>query len=156
MKKKWIFSLVGFVLTTAMMQWQGASLKNVAAPGGILGLEFARNSESLQLLLISWKSNDVWTNILLDFIYIPSYTFFFVASLRLLRAANFTVVLASLAALFDLAENSLMMLSLAGHYSSISLQATALLAGLKFFCLGFCAAVIIAKSLNQAWLYLRG
>lgn len=138
------------------MQWQGASLKNITAPGGILGLEFARNSESLHALLASWDTNAVWTNIHLDFIYIPSYTFFFVASLRLLKAASHTVVMASLAALFDLAENSLMMLSLAGHYSSISLQATALLAGLKFFCLGYCAAVIIAKSLNQAWLYLRG
>jgi hypothetical protein len=156
MKKKWIFSLIGFVLATAIMQWQGASLKNAAAPGGILALEFARNSESLHALLLSWKSSDVWTNILLDFIYIPAYTFFFVASLRLAKAANYTIVMASLAALFDLAENSLMLLSLAGHYSAYSLQTTALLAGLKFFCLGYCAAVIIAKLLISAWSYLRG
>lgn len=156
MKKKWIFSLIGFVLATAMMQWQGSSLKNAVAPGGILALEFVRNTGDLQLILASWKTSDIWTNILLDFIYIPAYTFFFVASLRLVKAKNYTLVIASLAAVFDLAENSFMLSTLAGHFSTVNLQTTAFLASLKFYCLGYCAAVIISKLLISAWSYLRG
>lgn len=156
MKKKWIFSLIGFTLATVMMQWQGAPLKNTVAPEGILALEFARSIDRMQILLNSWNESVVRTNILLDFIYIPAYTFFFVASLRLVKAKNYTLVIASLAAVFDLAENSFMLSTLAGHFSTVDLQTTAFLASLKFYCLGYCAAIIIAKLLTLAWSYLRG
>lgn len=145
--KKWIYSFVFFLAMTIVMQWQGASLKIAIAPSGILALEFANREILLFPLLSNWKLNVVRMNIFLDFIYIVSYTLFFITSLKRLvqkyskgfyhNVGSALINIALMAALFDIVENVFMLFTISNQYNSISLEITSLFASLKFILIVF-------------------
>jgi hypothetical protein len=141
-KIKWRWSLLLVLLSGAIMQFQGRSLKTALNPIGIVDLELADTVSELNGLLANWDTNVVRLNIWIDFLFIIAYTFFFIQSIRLILAKHHfnwvqqlgkkLIALAYLAAILDVFENMLMLASVMGHYTAGSLLATASIATLKF------------------------
>jgi hypothetical protein len=141
-KIKWRWSLLLVLLSGAIMQFQGRSLKTALNPIGIVDLELADTVSELNGLLANWDTDVVRLNIWIDFLFIIAYTFFFIQSIRLILAKHHfnwlqqlgkkLIALAYLAAILDVFENMLMLASVMGHYTAGSLLATASIATLKF------------------------
>jgi hypothetical protein len=141
-KTKWILSLLSALATALIMQTQGAGLKSDFTPLGIVSLELASSITQLQHILAVWNQQNVVLNIGLDFLFIPSYTFFFIQSLKitiskhrlswLQNLGTKLLAVAYVAAALDIIENMLMLSSILGHYSAGSVYATASAASLKF------------------------
>lgn len=141
-KIKWRWSLVLVLLSGAIMQFQGRSLKTALNPIGIIDLELADTESELNSLLANWDIQTVQLNIWIDFLFIVAYTFFFIQSIRLILAKHRfnwlqqlgkkLIALAYVAAILDVIENMLMLCSITGHYTDGSLSATASIASLKF------------------------
>lgn len=141
-KIKWRWSLLLVLVSGAIMQFQGRSLKTASNPIGIVDLELADTVTELKAVLMNWDADIVRLNIWIDFIFILAYTFFFIQSIRLILAkyrpnwiqqlGKKLIKLAYVAAVLDVIENILMLASIMGHYSAGSVLATASIATLKF------------------------
>ncbi|MFM6976134.1 MAG: hypothetical protein ACKOW2_04735 [Sphingobacteriaceae bacterium] len=154
-KMKWLLSLVLALATAILMQWQGSKLKTAHTPLGIVSLELTKNTDVFKQIMSIWDYATVQTNIWIDFLFIPAYTFFFIQSLNSIMAKNRLnwvkslgkklMTLAWLAAALDVIENIFMLSSIAGHYSASSLYATATVATCKFACIGFIILYLIGS-----------
>ncbi len=141
-KIKWRWSLLLVLLSGAIIQFQGRSLKTALNPIGIVDLELADTASELNALLANWDKDVIRLNIWIDFLFIIAYTFFFIQSIRLILAnhrfkwlqqlGKKLIVLAYVAAILDVIENMLMLASIMGHYSAGSIIATSSAATLKF------------------------
>ena len=150
---KWRWSLLLIILAVAMMQIQGRSLKTSSSPRGIIDLEFAHTSDRLNEILSQLNLFDVRLNIGLDFLFIPAYTFFFLCSITVLsnkfgegpiqNTAKYAGFAVYLAAMLDIVENILMLLSISGYDNELSLSATTLIAGAKFSLVGLVALYLL-------------
>ncbi len=125
-----------------LMRFQGEGLKTSKTMSGILELEFANSPAKLMEVLTAWDLNMAKQNIWLDFLFIPAYVLFF-ALLTAVCAEKWTIssinaignilVRASfVAGIFDIAENLLMLQSIAGNYTPNSLWLTYYCASIKF------------------------
>ena len=160
-KIKWRWSLLLVLLSGAIMQFQGRSLKTALNPIGIVDLELADSIFELNALLANWDKDVVRLNIWIDFLFIVAYTFFFIQSIRLILAKHRfnwlqqlgkkLIVLAYLAAILDVVENILMLTSIMGHYSAGSVLATASIATLKFSII----AIILIYLIGSLFLTLK-
>ena len=127
MNKKLIIVAISCFCLIALLRIQGAGLITSNTPSGILDLEFANSPAKLNDSLAVWNSLEVKQNIWIDFLFIPSYvlllslvtvicsnrwtiTFFSKVGAILARAAF-------VAGLFDIAENLLMLQSIARIYT---------------------------------------
>ena len=124
------------------MRFQGVTLKTAATPGGILNLEFANSPAKLSEVLTAWDLNIAKQNIWIDFLLIPSY----VLLLSMLTAfcsnkwnkgffeklGSIIVRAVFVAGVLDIAENLLMLESIAGNYTPSSLWLTYYCASIKF------------------------
>lgn len=142
MKNKLFIATVSFLLMFTLMRFQGEGLKTNQTLGGILDLEFANSPAKLMEVLSAWDLNTAKQNIWLDFIFIPAYVLFF-ALFTAFSAAKWKVALinkiglllvraAFAAGIFDIAENLLMLQSIAGNYTPNSLWLTYYCASIKF------------------------
>lgn len=141
-KIKWRWSLLLVLISGAIMQFQGRSLKTALNPIGIIDLELADTVAELNAVLINWDKSIVRLNIWIDFLFIAAYTFFFIQSLRLLivkhrfsglqKVGKWLIGFAYLAAVLDVIENVLMLFSISGQYSVSSVFVTAVVASCKF------------------------
>ncbi len=141
-KQKLVIAVILLLGVILVMRYQGAALIMPDTPTGILALEFANTSEKLSLILSVWPMDAAKLNIWLDFIFIIVYTRFFLLTLSIAvnqwqhkiptRIGKWLIVSAWIAAVFDVAENIIMLASLARHYTELSLQATAYFASIKF------------------------
>ena len=139
MKKNWLLPLVFLTVMVFVMRFQGQSLVTPASKLGILDLEFARTPERLQQLRLFWNTQDLFTNIYLDFLFIISYVWFLASvSLRIRkrsgweRAGKWAITMAFAAGFFDVLENFLMIMVYQGRFDTILLQMVFFLAVLKF------------------------
>lgn len=156
-KIKWRWTLLLVLLSGAIMQFQGRSLKTALNPIGIIDLELADTVPELNALLRNWDMDVVRVNIWIDFLFILAYTFFFIQSIRLILAKHRVnwlqqlgkrlIVLAYLAAILDVIENILMLASIMGYYSAGSLSATASIATLKFLIIGIILVCLLGSLL---------
>ncbi|NGZ43730.1 hypothetical protein EWU23_04495 [Cytophagaceae bacterium 50C-KIRBA] len=147
LNQKWIVSFALLLGFSYLMQWQGSVLKNSFTPLGIVHLEFAQTDDLFQKIVASWDIQTLRWNIAIDFLYIPIYTYFFQLTLsifahrhrsKLVQQIGLLLKNATLLAFFcDMAENTGMIISLAGMHSSIIYILTSWLAGLKFAIIGF-------------------
>lgn len=161
-KIKWRWSLVLVLVSGAIMQFQGRSLKTALNPIGIIDLELADTVLEFNTVLMNWNVDTVRLNIWIDFMFIAAYTFFFVQSLRLLiinhrfywlqQIGKILLALAYLAAVLDIVENILMLGGIAGQYSANSVFATAVVASTKF---AFIAVILLYLVLSQFMLLYR-
>ena len=143
MKKNISVAALGSLLMIIILRLQGSSLKTTASPRAIVDLEFANTTQRLYELLHHWDIAVVKMNIWLDFLFIVAYVLFLSIASELTAAkwpennmlSKTGLLLAKLAyaaGIFDIAENLLMLQSIAGNYTAASLQLTFYCAAIKF------------------------
>lgn len=95
-----------------VMQWQGKTLVTFLSTHGILDLEFAHTLRRLKELKTAWTDTNVFTNLLLDFVFIFVYTRFFLECCRFVALrtgwnglARMMGYLALTAGILDVLEN---------------------------------------------------
>ena len=142
MRQKLIVAAFASVLMIAVLRFQGASLTTLNSSRGIVDLELATKPSQVSALMDSWDLTVVKMNIWLDFLFIVSYVAFLalaseavsskwknqgmrVIGLTLARVALVTGVL-------DIGENLLMLQTIAGNFTLVSLQLTHYFATIKF------------------------
>jgi hypothetical protein len=135
------------------LRWQGASLFTAESKGGIVDLEMADTPEKLQHLLAIWNKQVAVNNIYIDFLFIPCYALFLAVCCKYMAEkivrpsyqiwANRLVKLLVVAALFDVVENILMLMSIAGNYTTETLLLTRLIASSKFLLVGLAILYIL-------------
>jgi len=138
-----VITTITTLLIILLLRWQGASLTQPATSTGILALEFANTPDKLIPILNLWNDSVANINICLDFLFIPSYTSFFLLALKKAgnqwqglgarRVGDVLCWLALLAAILDIIENILMLQTLNYRYNNSSLELTWYCATTKFF-----------------------
>jgi len=142
MKKNLTLAAVASVVIIIILRWQGSSLKTPISPRAIVDLEFAVSPQRLNELLFVWNTSVVKVNIWLDFLFIVSYVLFLSIAAAfcalkwpagIMRQMGLTLARAAyLAGILDIAENLLMLQSIAGYFTITSLQLTYYCAAVKF------------------------
>jgi hypothetical protein len=142
MKKNLSVAAVATVVMIVLLRWQGSGLQTTISPHGIVDLEFAGSPLRLQQLVQAWHLSEAKVNIWLDFLFIVSYVMFLSIATELcamkwpagiMREVGLTLIrVAYMAGLLDIAENLLMLQSLAGIFTTTSLQLTSYCAAVKF------------------------
>jgi hypothetical protein len=143
MKKNLSVAALGSLLMIVVMRFQGSSLKTTTSPRGIIDLEFANTPQRLHELLLRWDISVVKMNIWLDFLFIVSYVLFLSIAAGLCaekwpersvprQAGLFFAKITYVAGILDIAENLLMLQSIQGNFTDVSLQLTFYCAAVKF------------------------
>ena len=135
------------------LRWQGASLYTPESKGGIVDLEMADTPEKLQHLMGVWNKQVAVNNIYIDFLFIPCYALLLAVCCKYMaekivrpsyqKWANTLVKLIAVAAILDVVENILMLMSIAGNYTPETLLLTRLIATGKFVLLGLAMLFIL-------------
>ena len=135
------------------LRWQGASLFTAESKGGIVDLEMADTPEKLQHLMGIWNKQVAVNNIYIDFLFIPCYALFLAVCCKYMadkivrpsyqKWMNRLVKLIVVAALLDVVENILMLMSIEGNYTSETLLLTRLIASSKFLFVGLAILYIL-------------
>lgn len=147
MKKNITIATFGFIVMLVIMRFQGMALTTAVSPRAIIDLEFADTPRRVAELLSHWDSTVVKMNIWLDFLFIASYVYFlFVMAERISfkwpeehimrQAGLFLSRVSIVAGMFDVVENLLMLQTINGHYTTLSLQLTFYCAAFKFVLIG--------------------
>ncbi len=142
MNKKLIIAAISCFFLIVLLRIQGAELITPKTPGAILDLEFANSPVKLAETLSVWDSSVVKQNIWIDFLFIPTYVLLlsllssiFSNRWRIVFFSRIGAILARAAFLvgfLDIAENLLMLQSIAGNYTPSSLWLTYYCASIKF------------------------
>ncbi len=142
MRQKLIVAAFACVLMMAALQWQGASLKRNISPRGIVELEMATQPRQIAILMEVWDRSVVKMNIWLDFLFIVTYVAFLALASEAVSSKwknqNFKVIGLTLArvsvvvGVLDIGENLLMLQTIAGNFTVVSLQMTHYFATIKF------------------------
>lgn len=140
------------------MRLQGAGLITAVSKMGIVDLEMADTPSRLTVLLTAWNKTTAVNNILIDFLFIPSYALFLSLGCRQLAMGYHPsgilktgILLAKgvwLAAIFDVIENLLMLGSIHGYYTPSSLQLTRWVAIIKFSLVAAAILFVLAGSIH--------
>ena len=146
-------SAAATAISFGWLRWQGASLFTAESKGGIVDLEMADTPEKLQHLLGLWNKQVAVNNIYIDFLFIPCYALFLAVCCKYMAEkivrpsyqiwANRLVKLLAVAALLDVVENILMLMSIAGNYTPETLLLTRLIASCKFLLVGLAVLYIL-------------
>lgn len=147
MKRNLAISFLLTLLMAGVMLWQGNALVTPVSRLGILDLEFAQTAGRLRQLQLFWNASTVNNNLLLDFLYILSYTWFFLCAFRYLggKARRYGAAAAVSAALFDVAENLLLLGIYNQQLSPDLLAASRICAVLKFALAGMLVLFLLMR-----------
>ena len=128
-----------------VMRWQGSALVTPQSPKGIIDLEFAKTPARFHQLQLFWNHETVLQNIYLDFLFIISYTWFFIAACKAMRniGSNIFSGLAISAGAFDVLENFLMILVWNQRFDPSVLQIAYYVAAIKFLLAGVVVVYLI-------------
>jgi hypothetical protein len=150
------FTFIALVAVFLWMRQQGAPLSQPATtPMGILNLEFAWNEVKLAEVKTAWQGPNIQVaqkNIYIDFLFILAYGTFLSLACAAIgkklggKMGNLGLQLskaAIAAAVFDVAENSLMLLSLSQAANNNTALVTTLFAAFKFALALFCILYIL-------------
>jgi hypothetical protein len=134
--------LLALVLVAAMivvMQVQGKALVTPVSRRGIIDVEFAATAERWQQLMLFLNYEALTRNLQLDFLFIFSYVFFFVSTLKFFQDRNGWTVwpprfitMGIAAGFFDIAENFLLTMLVNGRFDTGVLPVVAVIAAVKF------------------------
>lgn len=160
-KKTILIFLFGTLIMAVLLRFQGKSLYTTHAPMGIVSMELANTLQKTKTVMADWTvglSQIFYQNILLDFVFI-----FFYGGLFFLLSRYFATQFASLknsgilfswlalaAAILDVLENSLMLVSFSGHTHSVVSFLTFLFAGMKFLLIA-----LVILYLLLVWFYSK-
>lgn len=155
MKKKLSVSAIAVLCMIICMRIQGSSLKTNTSPRAIVDLEFADTQPRLHELLMRWDISIVKMNIWLDFLFIVTYVLFLSIAAELTaikwkegfgqKIGFWLARIAYLAGILDIAENLLMLQSVAGNYTDTSLQLTYYCAAVKFILAGLVVLYLLVS-----------
>lgn len=142
MNQKLLVAAFACILMMAALRWQGASLKTSASPKGIIELEMATQSRQVAVLMDTWDMSVVKMNIWIDFLFIVSYVAFLALAseavsgkwkMQGMKIIGLTLArVAVVAGILDIGENLLMLQTIAGNFTVLSLQMTHYFATIKF------------------------
>lgn len=142
MKQKLIVSALACILMMAALRWQGAGLKTTTSPRAIVDLELATQPRQISQLMQVWDISVVKMNIWIDFLFIVSYVAFLAIAAEAaaskwsnqgMHIIGLTLArVAVVAGILDIAENLLMLQTVAGNFTVFSLQMTHYCATIKF------------------------
>jgi hypothetical protein len=142
MRQKLIVAAFACVLMMAALQWQGASLKRNISPRGIVELEMATQPRQIAILMEVWDMSVVKMNIWIDFLFIVTYVAFLALASEAVSSKwknqSFKIIGLTLArvsvvvGVLDIGENLLMLQTIAGNFTVVSLQMTHYFATIKF------------------------
>lgn len=142
MKQKLLIAAFACVLMFAALRWQGASLVTTVSSRGIVDLEMATQPRQITILLEAWDLSVVKMNIWIDFLFIVSYVAFLALAAEAvsakwknqgMRMIGLTLArVAVVAGVLDIGENLLMLQTIAGNFTVVSLQMTHYFATIKF------------------------
>lgn len=142
MKQKLLIAAFACVLMFAAIRWQGASLVTTVSSRGIVDLEMATQPRQITILLEAWDLSVVKMNIWIDFLFIVSYVAFLALASESvsskwknqgMRMIGLTLArVAVVAGVLDIGENLLMLQTIAGNFTVVSLQMTHYFATIKF------------------------
>jgi len=157
---KWNAIRLSAITTVIFFGWlrlQGAGLITDISSMGIVDLELADSPARLSTLLLSWNKTTVVNNILIDFLFIPSYALFLSLGCRqlamstnnaeMIKVGHITAKGVWLAALLDVIENLLMLGSIEGYYSTSSLVLTRWVAIIKFLLVAIAILFLLTGSI---------
>ncbi|MCA6475763.1 MAG: hypothetical protein IM541_07930 [Chitinophagaceae bacterium] len=158
---KWNAIRLSAITTAILFGWlrlQGEGLITATSPLGIVDLELADTPSRLSALLLAWNKAIAVNNILIDFLFIPSYALFLSLGCRqlamgyrqsvLVTIGNFMAKGVWLAAFLDVIENLLMLGSIHGYYSSSSLELTRWVAIIKFSLVAIAVLFLVICSIH--------
>lgn len=164
LKFKWFISFLFTIILILVIQYQGKSLKTEVSPRGIVDLEFAGTISRLQQLISRWDFWTVQLNILLDFLFIPSFTFFFIISIKILvdsldfklieKIGKTLIKFAFVVTLFDVLEDILMLFSIHGMNLKTGLPLTPYVAGIKFLIIAVILSFLIVCLILRLFVFL--
>ncbi len=142
MNKKLIIIAISCLCLIVLLRVQGAVLITAKTPSGILDLEFANSPAKLYDAIAAWESIVVKQNIWIDFLFIPTYVLLLSllssifsnkwSLIFLSKVGEILARAAFVAGFLDIAENLLMLQSIAGNYTPSSLWLTYYCASIKF------------------------
>jgi hypothetical protein len=142
MKQKLLIAAFACVLMFAALRWQGAGLVTSVSSRGIVDLEMATKPSQITILMDTWNLSVVKINIWIDFLFIVSYVAFLALAAESvaakwknqgMRIIGLTLArVAVVAGVLDIGENLLMLQTIAGNFTVISLQMTHYFATIKF------------------------
>ncbi len=152
----WMNIRLSAIATAFVFLWlriQGSSLITATSPRGIVDLELAETPSRVNELMSVWNKSIVINNILIDFLFIPSYALFlFLNCLQIAEKfrghllCNTGLLVARgiwLAAVLDLVENSLMLMGISGMNSNYICQLTRWAALVKFCWVGLAIVYLL-------------
>jgi len=156
MKKNLTVAAISALIMFIIMRWYGAGLQNPVSIRGIVDLEFADTPQRLYELLSRWDLSMVKMNIWLDFLFIVAYTVFFSIAAETgaekwpektvpRQAGFFFARVAYVAGVLDIAENLLMLQSIGGNFTGVSLQLTFYCAAIKFILIAVIILYLLAS-----------
>jgi hypothetical protein len=142
MKQKLLIAGFACVLMFATLRWQGASLLTPVSSKGIVDLEMATKPSQIAILMGTWDLQVVKMNIWIDFLFIVAYVAFLALAAEWassnwknqgMRIIGLTLArVAVVAGVLDIGENLLMLQTIAGNFTVVSLQMTHYFATIKF------------------------
>ncbi|MGZ3851862.1 MAG: hypothetical protein ACXVLT_05505 [Flavisolibacter sp.] len=134
MKRNFLLSFLLLVVAAAMMWWRGGDLITPQSPRGIIDFEFARTTEHFRQLQFFWSHETVLQNIYLYFLLVIAYTWFLVATCKILanNRSNLFSAIAISAGAFNLLENFVMTLVWNQRFNPSLLQMVFYAAVIKF------------------------
>jgi hypothetical protein len=150
--KKFLPRLIFFLVMFAVMRIQGAALVTAATPKGIIDLEFARLLPNFSSMMRQLNETQVVINILLDFLFIPAYWMFLAVAFDKVwlegpatkfQGRNNHYAAITLGAGLDVVENIFMLICVLGNPTGFLVEATFVLALLKFTAIGLAVLIFV-------------
>jgi hypothetical protein len=142
MKQKLLVAAFACVLMFTALHWQGASLVTTVSSKGIVDLEMATKPSQIKILMETWDLSVAKMNIWIDFLFIVSYVAFLALASESvstkwenqgMHIIGLTLArVAVVAGVLDIGENLLMLQTIAGNFTVVSLQMTHYFATIKF------------------------
>ncbi|MEI8075542.1 MAG: hypothetical protein WCH78_12410 [Bacteroidota bacterium] len=142
MNQKLMVAVFACIFMMAALRWQGASLKTSVSTRGIVDLELATQPGQITVLMDTWDLSVAKMNIWIDFLFIVSYVAFLALASEAvsskwknqgMKIIGLTLArVAVVAGVLDIGENLLMLQTIAGNFTVVSLQMTHYFATIKF------------------------
>ncbi len=160
MTKKLILSALLVLIMFFIMRWLGLGLKSEFSPAGIVSFELAKDYEKATQIMNAVSVAALTRNTIVDFFFIIAYTtFFFLCckalmshyrSLNLRKLGYFFMKLSIVGGVFDVIENTSMLITLDGNGNNITTSVSYWAAIIKFSVLAIVVVYILIATIAIA------
>jgi hypothetical protein len=152
MKRQLVFSFIAVIIFLFLMRWQGRELITPVSPNGIVDLEFAKTPLRFIYLSLFMKTGAILQNLYLDFLFMASYVWFFIAALQYcnsqtgwLKISGIFIGISWAAGVLDFLENLMLILIINEHLAVRFIRLVYYLALCKFIFAGLVILFLLAS-----------